>query len=274
LELYELKKAIKGYFDKNHLSEYQGHYLKKYNLMFNDKEIDVRYWDFFELNHNYDLNSDVKLGSKSLLLKYYESLFVDVEYLDEVNTINQLLTVVLDDYINNNTNLTLDSFNLHSSFLEINAKSLIKSLNVAILKEEMEANYYSLDYDEIIIFQLDIIEKIYSSNKLNKAICFIELPLLTNKILTKIQTIKLSNIKVLVFPLKIERDCFSIKNTFLLNKNTLDLYSEEDIYEFILESPRDISIEQMRNNIIDALNKHYINCNVDFLERIKIKNLL
>ena len=70
---------------------------------------------------------------------------------------------------------------IYPRFITYTPKQFLKILLPIFLKEENQANEYDLSYNEIILFQLKMINYI-SNHQSNKILCLIELPLLTQEI--------------------------------------------------------------------------------------------
>lgn len=88
---FEIISSIIQYFEKKNYSEYQNINNNKCHFEINEKRIDTKEWELFIVNSYFDLNNDLKLGSKSILYKYFEVILRDIEYSDTVNTINLLM---------------------------------------------------------------------------------------------------------------------------------------------------------------------------------------
>jgi len=266
---FEFKKAIIGFFDKNSLSKYQENELRVYKVLINDTIIDKKQWNIFEVSHNYDLNTDLKLGSKSLLLKCFESLLKNIEFKEEVSTLNGLFGIIADEYIMSKFNFSSELIDLNVAFQEMNLTNLLKLLTVELLKEEQQANYYCLDYDEIILLQLDIIDAISSSNPISNYICILDLPIVTNEIYNKIKSIKSENIKYIIISNRYEDNYFTRDNTFILAEENLDLFDEETIYEITLNHRINMSIKEMQEYILNNLEKECVVKKTDlFLKKL------
>ena len=80
------------------------------------------------------------------------------------------------------------------------------------LKEEDQANEYDLSYDEIILFQLKMIDYI-SKHQTTKIICLIELPYLSKEINDYL---------------------INMKNTYIFDYLIVDLNNDEQIYNIYL----------------------------------------
>jgi len=265
LNIYEFKKGLIGYFDKSSMSEYQSEVQREYKINFNDLSMDKKLWNILEVSHNYDLNTDIKLGSKSLLLKYFEGMLTDIEYSDEVNTINGLLDLLADESIISNMLFTNETIDFNVSFQELNSKVLTKMLCIELLKEEYEANFYNLDYNEIIILQLDLIENICRQNKNLKYICLVDVPKVTDEIFKKINFMDLLNLKTIIIANDFENNYFDVTNTLLIAEKMIDLYDEETIYDLTMNHKLNISMDEMIDHIIKKLSTKFTNITTDLL---------
>lgn len=154
---FEIIKSIRQYFEKKNYSEYQQVNNHRCQIEFNENRLDNRGWELFEINNFFDLNNDIKLGSKSLLVKYFETSLKDIEYNESVNTINILLEDLSKEFYEIKEIKDVD---LSVSFQPLNYKTIIKLLNLSVLRDGIEANGYDLSYEQLIIFQLNLIKEI------------------------------------------------------------------------------------------------------------------
>lgn len=265
-EIYEIIKAIKGSFDKNHLSEYKDNIYSKYSISFNDSVIDLRYWELFEISHMFDLNNDLKLGSKSALLKYFDAALKNIEYTDELNTLNGLFTLLADDVIQPSIDLSMENINLKANLQEVNLKNIVKYLIVNILKNEMDANYYDFDYSEIINLQLKIYNKIAEANFDKQYLCIVEIPFINEEIFDAISNLRQSNLKIMVFTNSLNNRYINNANTIIISNRILDLFNEEHVYDILLDYYKDTDLKSIQNYLIEMLNDKFTAYNTDLIQ--------
>lgn len=98
------------------------------------------------------------------------------------------------------------------------------------LKEEDQANEYDLSYDEIILFQLKMIDYI-SKHQATKIICLIELPYLSKEINDYLINMKNCFIVVMFYK---TNSVLNIKDTYIFDDLIVDLNNDEQIYNIYL----------------------------------------
>lgn len=249
---FNIIKCFKQYFYKNQYSDYSNEYSNRTNIKIDEKSADVKNTFFYELSYNYDLTSDSKLSTKSLILKYLELYLENIEFNDEFNTIK----VLLDDFVSLNLKDLIDiqiseNINMELKLSDINSKTIIKLIEPIVLKDSLEINNYDLTYEDIYIVQLKILERI--AHKLNKELILIaDIPLLTKNIVKCIDT--LNNINLIIFTNNYN-DSINIEKYVLVDFNMLDLENEESINDFIMNLPWHSTIEQFKSKIKESLNK-------------------
>lgn len=249
---FNIIKCFKHYLSKNNYSDYSNEYLNRTNIKIDEHLIDVKNTFFYEISYNFDLSNDQKLTTKSLTLKYLELYLDMIEYNDEFTTIKTLLedfiSLTLKDLIDIKIDSSID-FELQLS--DFNYKSIIKLVEPLILKDSLEINNYDLTYEETIILQLKILEKI--SLKLDKKIIILaDIPLLTSNIISTLNN--LSNAHTIIFS-NTYNELINIENYLLTDFNMLDLMNEEQIQEFIMELPWHTTSEQLKTKLIESLKK-------------------
>lgn len=98
------------------------------------------------------------------------------------------------------------------------------------LKEEDQANEYDLSYNEIILFQLKMINYI-SNHQSNKILCLIELPLLTQEIDDYLKKMKNCINVVMIYK---TNNPLLYRNIYLFDDHLIDLNDEQQIYNLYL----------------------------------------
>lgn len=149
---YEIIKSIKRAIIKPPISEYQQYNEEKSEIYVNDILQQPKSMEFISISGDFDLGSDLKMGSKSLSMKYLESKLFQNNFEDEYQTIRFLLDDMLnqisdDDYIK----FTSDEFN---------HRLLTKFVSTLMIRDELQINDFDLDYDEKIGLLLKMIKEI------------------------------------------------------------------------------------------------------------------
>ncbi|HOI46163.1 MAG TPA: hypothetical protein PLR26_00365 [Bacilli bacterium] len=225
----------------------------KVDLKFNDKYVDVRQWMMFDVNGDFDVTTDLKLGSKSITLKFYETILKNIEFDENLVTINGMLNV-LNSEINNMEKIELDGIEVVSRNLELNSKNIIKLLNSGLLKEGLESNQYDLSFQEIICLQLSIIHKIAQGNSDKITLILLEAPYLDTVMIRHIKQINCKNLYILIntnyFHTPIE-----ISDYLLITKDIIvDFANEDDIYnKIIMEMNSHYEVNEINDKLVEII---------------------
>ena len=108
-----------------------------------------------------------------------------IEYDDSFNTIKELLYSLINYEIKERVEMEIKNLTFTTQSDDFNMKSLIKFILPFLFKEELEVNNLDLSYEELIILQLKIINKI--SHNSNKPIFVISnIPCITKEILEEL----------------------------------------------------------------------------------------
>ena len=215
---YSLKKQIitnlEQALTKNSSSEYAKNTYKEIDLNINDQKINTSQFEIYKITSDFDIDSDLKLGTKSLCQKYLEKKLEYLEYNDLYNTIKELLKTFDIEYLSNNTNMQLSLSNL------------------SFQTGDLEKNYFDLTYEELIEYQLNIIYEIAKDN--DKTHIIIIDTHLTKNLFNKILNISEENIKFIILQ-NLYNDNIKLADYILINNKILDLADEENINTFIFE---------------------------------------
>ncbi|MCK9166893.1 MAG: hypothetical protein RBS76_05280 [Acholeplasmatales bacterium] len=248
----EIVKIIIKHFNKVDNSPYSIEEELTSSVLINDKKIDFKRIKLLEVNNHFNLNDDLKLRTKSLTLNLLETVFYDIEYNEEVNTLN-ILNASLAEYMTAELKETTESFEYAVDFDDLTIKTIIKNLNLKIIKNLNELNQYDLDYENNIGFQIDIVNKIASLNKNIDFLVIVEIPKLTKAIISKLNDFKNDNLKVIVLCPEAKVDSnIAIKNILSCNNQVIDLSNEVDLYNNVL-----LNLDKRLS--IDELNTYLLN---------------
>lgn len=216
---YRIKQLFNEYFSSTKDSDYSINNTGKIKLLVNDLQPIKRETLYFSVNTNYSLSTDLKLTSKSLILKYLEILLNKEEYYDTLNTINILLEAFsseIDDHI------------ISTVFQTFSPKTLTKLITPLYLKEEEQANEYDMSYDEIILFQLRMINYIAKHSYMNNIFILLEIPYVSQSIKEYLNEIDHALVIIITHQYYGSID---LKDIYLVDDQLLDLFDENTIYE-------------------------------------------
>lgn len=216
-------------------------------IFINEKEIELKNNLFIEISEMYSLNEDKKLTTKSLMLKYLESKLQNQEYFDTISTIDILLNS-LSEEVNDESMLKI-------MFNGANYKQLIKMLS-PYYEDELQKDEFDLTRDELILFQLDLVEYISNHNsKYDNIFIFGKLDNLSDRILQKIN--KIQNVKLMIFT-NYYNDLMNIQNAALLQDIIIDFADMEQIYyDLSQKSLRTYMLQEVEQMTINYLQQTY-----------------
>lgn len=218
-------------------------------IFINEKEIELKNNMFIEISEMYSLNEDKKLTTKSLMLKYLEIKLQNQAYFDTISTIDILLNS-LSEEVNDESILKI-------MFNGANYKQLIKMLS-PYYEDELQKDEFDLTRDELILFQLDLVEYISNHNsKYNNIFVFGKLDNLSDKILQKIN--KIENVKLIIFT-NYYNNLMNVQNAALLQDKIIDFADMEQIYydlsQKLLQTYTLQEVEQMTINYLQQTYTH------------------
>lgn len=241
---YELKKIIFEYFHNTKITEYSENNTGKALISIDNLEINKKNSLFYYVHHQYSLQDDLKLSTKSLISKYLEILLSQIDFNDTIQSIN----ILLESFA-----LELDSQIITSQFITQTPKSLLKLLMPFYMINDEQANEFDLSYDDIIILQLQMIK--YISNDITKYVfCLIEIPELTHSIYEYIQSLDQCLVIVILTSSTV---LIELKDIYYMSNINIDCDNDEQIYE-IFVSKGICTLKEAKeklNNIIK--NKYY-----------------
>ena len=241
---YELKKIIFEYFHNTKITEYSENNTGKALISIDNLEINKKNSLFYYVHHQYSLQYDLKLLTKSLISRYLEILLSHIDYNETIQSIN----ILLESFA-----LELDSQIITSQFITQTPKSLLKLLMPFYMINDEQANEFDLSYDDIIILQLQMIK--YISNDITKYVfCLIEIPELTHSIYEYIQSLDQCLVIVILTSSTV---LIELKDIYYMSNINIDCDNDEQIYE-IFVSKGICTLKEAKeklNNIIK--NKYY-----------------
>ena len=218
-------------FNRLPSSEFQESNGISINAYFNDYIINVKEWDYFEVSSTYDMHSDFRLPTSSLLFKCLDALCEDIELLDELNTINILMNDVA-------TALTdkaeEEGLPLLIRNQDINKKQLLKLLEVILWNQEEYTFPIDMLYCDYIILQLKMAQALAKCKPDNKVLVFLDFTDYDEKISEYLKSIKEKNIHIVAYCGQVYSSCEDIHDVLFFKDKTVDFADEEKLYEEIL----------------------------------------
>lgn len=241
---YKLLQAIRLFTSKDK-SENRTENNISTKMFINEKEIELKNNMFIEISEMYSLNEDKKLTTKSLMLKYLEIKLQNQDYFDTISTIDILLNS-LSEEVNDESMLKI-------MFNGANYKQLIKMLS-PYYEDELQKDEFDLTRDELILFQLDLIEYISNHNsKYDNIFVFGKLDNLSDRILQKIN--KIENVKLIIFT-NYYNNLMNVQDAALLQDKIIDFADMEQIYyDLSQKSLQTYTLQEVEQMTIDYLQQ-------------------
>lgn len=223
---HNIFRDIRMFFENISLSECSQEMGTDASISINDQLLNKKETLFYEVKTDYSIDTDVKLTSKSLILKYFELLLNGPDFIDTINTINILFSS-LSEEINGQSII-------HADFTSVVNKQLLKLL-IPYYFDEYIKDEYDLEYEEVILLQLELLKYISEHNiNINHILVIMNITVITNKIMDKLTELADCNILVVTDNY---HDKMNIEDIYYCDQNyILDLANEEDIYRYICDN--------------------------------------
>lgn len=221
---FDMFQIFDGYFNSVKDDEYEQEYDLLPMVTADNKKLNKKYWGYYKITQHFDLTSDFKLGSKSLMGKYLDLKINQLENSDTIATLNFLLSAFQEDLNEENfIKMELDA---------LCSKLLIKMATVNLIKEDFHRSEFDLTYEEKILFQLEVIKYICENDHLVKDnLIIIDIPILTDEIYHFIRNI--NNSRIIIAASYPDADIY---NYVIVEDKYLDLALEEQFYEIICDN--------------------------------------
>lgn len=159
-----------------------------------------------------------------------------------------------------------DESMLKIMFNGVNYKQLIKMLS-PYYEDELQKDEFDLTRDELILFQLDLVEYISNHNsKYDNIFVFGKLDNLSDKILQKIN--KIENVKLIIFT-NYYNNLMNVQDAALLQDKIIDFADMEQIYyDLSQKSLQTYTLQEVEQMTIDYLQQTYTHKKHDIYQEL------
>lgn len=255
---YSMIQSLRAFMTKEK-SEYRTENNIQYNLCLDDDEIKLKNNLLLEITDAYSLNEDKKLTTKSLMLKYLELKLQSLEFFDTLSTLD-ILFESLSDEINDDSILKV-------VFNGMNYKQLVKLIS-PYYENEMQKDEFDMDLNELIDFQLQMVQYISMNNKkYDNIYCFMKLDNLNNKLLESLY--KIEGCKIIVFT-NHYLEGMKVDDVCLLEREFIDFADMEQFYYvFFQQSAQTYCLQEVKDMIKQYLLTNYTQKNHDIYQELK-----
>lgn len=253
---FKIKQSFRNYFSRSK-SEFRKENGNSNKVLFNDKDLDVKRTLFIEINSDFSINEDCKLNSKSLILKYLELRLQDMEYFDTINTINLLFESLSEELKDEN--------GLNTLFDTMDYKHLSKLINPYYF-DELQKDEYDLTFEELLLFQIKLIQYISFKNRLYEyIIVFIDLDEVTQDLIQQINA--LSNCFVICFSKNYVVEMND--NVAIIENEVFDLSNIEEVYTYFYQKSSNIlPIEEVKLYMKQYIVDKYTYKKIDIIDEL------
>lgn len=245
----QFKNVFISFFNKEKETEYDLENNITHKIYDEGELLNPKDYSFYYVGDNYDLDQEIKMGTKSLFLNYVDLLLNDIEFTDEYSSFVVSLETLIES-INSNL-LEYNEYKLNS-FFEFNKKVLIKYISLCLFKDDLSVNMFDLSYYDKIIMQLELIKYVTKHNS-KKNIVLIDLKYYDKFINDKLFLDK--NIDYLI----VLNNSFDIENydNIFFDNNLLnvDFLDENSIYMMLCDENKNYSIKEYKKVLYDKVKK-------------------
>lgn len=144
---YRLYRSLLHQLMKEEISEFESESNLQLEVRINGQKYDLKTNKIYQFGMFSNLDEEVKMSAKSLLVDYLDSQLKDVDYQDEFIMLNQSIEILNQEL--------LDELNIESNDSKLvfrvpafTLKTLIKNSVSEIYKNELHSNDYDFNIDE------------------------------------------------------------------------------------------------------------------------------
>ena len=131
---FDIIQTLRKHFFNVDQSEYDYEKEQTSRIFINDEALNIKKWKYYELTPMFNLETEFKL-EVTLMIQYVESNLVNIEYEEEVSSIN-ILYQTLNELSTEKLNIEDFEVEIEPKLIELSLKTIIKSLELKLLKEE------------------------------------------------------------------------------------------------------------------------------------------
>lgn len=246
---YRIISTIKNYFNKLGDSEFAIEQDETSTIMIEEEKLNLTDFAFYYIDENEDLFSDLKMGTKSISLKYVEAILNKIEYTEEYQTLNIVYNDLI-DFLNDKIDDDFDTIKpVISSLFE--KKQLIKLLQMTLMNDDLEINDNDLEVEDKIIIQLNMIKKI-SRYEHRKTIILLKVSKFIEEYQNIIDTFN-ENVSFMIFFDELNVNIQPEDLLILEKDKVIDLYDDNIIFDLCMNYYADISISKMKEKLVEKV---------------------
>lgn len=253
---YEIFRILRKHFFGIDASEYAIEHDLSSGIKIDDKPLDTKRWKFYEIQSRFDIDYDLKLGSKSVSLKFIESALVNIEYEPLIQTINNLfkdLEIMIEELLN----VFESDIEFKANLPEMSLKTILKLIELNLYNDDSKMTMYDMNIMSTIELQTKIIKKIAELNPQNEYILCIEALKMSEELMKEVQNHQIPNLSILV--ITEDRVDTNVNNVVNVSNKIIDFANEVDLYnEIVMEADFQMSMELLKEYLSAYIKKDEI----------------
>ncbi len=250
---FEIYQLLKSTFSKLVNSDYAIEFGGKHAAFFDDKPFDSKIWRFYEITPFFDIESDMKMGTKSLTNRYLESFADSLEQNETYTTLAILAKSLNEDFFENEPTLSFGDKEMKFTFGGIPKSAIFKECNPSIICNELDMNAVDLAYDDIIRLQLGMISNLASEQTDRLHLVYCNAPSLSNSIKSYIFNQTKKNVFMIIATNEVPK-C-DVKDLLICAKHYVDFANDDLLLDLIMELPFHIQKNELIETITSMISE-------------------
>ncbi|MFA5283893.1 MAG: hypothetical protein WC366_05265, partial [Bacilli bacterium] len=250
---YDIYYSLKSELNKTLNSEYSIENSMKHQCLFNGNAFDSKIWKFIEISPFFDFDSDIKMGTKSLFHKYLESCGEQIEQFSSFKSIQEDVQMLNDELKSFNFNVNQKEVNITLNDLPL--ATIVKEIIPKISSAESICNVADLSYEDIMLLQISLLEKIAIKSIDKKILCCCFLPKLTPSLRSALIGLRYKNLFLLVFTPDVV--CKNLCENIVCSKKYLDLANDDMICDCIMDLPFHIELDEFKKRALSIIENDF-----------------
>ena len=245
---YEITRALCSFIRKESLSEFTQENNLEITVNFDGSRLDARRWGIFLINPWLDFDEELKMGSKSIVIKFLEACLSDIESDDNFQCLRTTISMISNETLRSISDIFDEELLLSFSIDDFSYKSLLKLIASNLLKEGYSARDYNLNFDEKISLYITMIELIARKNQGSNYMIVIDSHDYTRKLKKSIEKLP-ENCKSIIISASILCPV-NYNDVLVVGKKDLDLGNENDLFiNICLDSADVVDMDQTKNEL-------------------------
>lgn len=264
---YSFLKKLEASFQKVSTSDYREENQIELKMKINGDRPDLKRWQFYFIHSWLNLEDEMKLGSKSILLKYLETQIQEVEFNEYYQLLNQSIISFNEDFLSD-VKIEVDDSRIAFQLNEITQKTLVKNIASKLLIDDFEADELDLPYYNKFAHYIKMISLVANKNRGMNFLVTIDCPSFTHKICTLIEESP-QNTKYLINCNHLGRS-ISTENIIICGKKMIDLADEESVInEIMIEHYDSIDYQSFISQLQHSIDENYMDISkISIINRI------